>query len=69
MFTVLKNLSNLLTIGGDWYFFGLTYGWQVRNGIDGDPGEVGKGWVLLRMFPSLSYWIIMCVKLHCVIDD
>ena len=30
MFTVLKNLSNLLTIGGDWYFFGLTYGWQVR---------------------------------------
>ena len=40
MFTVLKNLSNLLTIGGDWYFFGLTYGWQVRNGIRGD--EAGK---------------------------
>lgn len=30
MFTVLKNLSNLLTILGDWYFFDKTYSWQVR---------------------------------------
>ncbi|KAG2436209.1 hypothetical protein HXX76_006521 [Chlamydomonas incerta] len=29
MFTVLKNLSNLLTILGDWYFFNKTYSWQV----------------------------------------
>ena len=29
MFTVLKNLSNLLTIGGDWFLFGNTYSWQV----------------------------------------
>ncbi|KAG1653667.1 hypothetical protein FOA52_004584 [Chlamydomonas sp. UWO 241] len=30
MFTVLKNLSNLLTIGGDWYLYQLRYSWQVR---------------------------------------
>jgi len=29
MFTVLKNLSNLLTIGGDWLIYGNTYSWQV----------------------------------------
>ena len=29
MFTVLKNLSNLLVIGGDYVFFGRTYGTAV----------------------------------------
>ncbi|GAX78300.1 hypothetical protein CEUSTIGMA_g5742.t1 [Chlamydomonas eustigma] len=29
MFTILKNLSNVLTIGGDWYLYGLSYSWQV----------------------------------------
>lgn len=29
MFTVLKNLSNLLTIIGDYVFFGRTYGLPV----------------------------------------
>ncbi|KAL6763118.1 hypothetical protein V8C86DRAFT_2507702 [Haematococcus lacustris] len=29
MFTVLKNLSNFLTIGGDYFFFGRSYGWPV----------------------------------------
>ncbi len=32
MFTVLKNLSNLMTIVGDWYFFDKTYNWQVGGG-------------------------------------
>ncbi len=31
MFTVLKNLSNLMTIAGDYIFFGYTYNWQVRS--------------------------------------
>jgi hypothetical protein len=31
MFTVLKNLSNLMTIAGDYAFFGYTYSWQVRR--------------------------------------
>ncbi|KAL6744925.1 hypothetical protein V8C86DRAFT_3125725 [Haematococcus lacustris] len=29
MFTVLKNLSNLMTIGGDYLLYGNTYPWQV----------------------------------------
>mmetsp|Transcript_6321 Transcript_6321/g.13954 ORF Transcript_6321/g.13954 Transcript_6321/m.13954 type:complete len:367 (-) Transcript_6321:835-1935(-) len=29
MFTLLKNLSNFITIIGDWYFFGRTYSLQV----------------------------------------
>lgn len=29
MFTVLKNLSNLMTIAGDYLFFGHIYSWQV----------------------------------------
>ncbi len=29
MITVLKNLSNLMTIGGDYYFYNQTYSWQV----------------------------------------
>eukprot|EP00798_Chlamydomonas_sp_ICE-L_P000362 gene362-1752_t len=29
MFTVLKNMSNLMTIIGDWVIFGNTYSWQV----------------------------------------
>lgn len=29
MFTLLKNLSNLLTIFGDWAFFGYKYSWNV----------------------------------------
>lgn len=41
MFTVLKNLSNLLTICGDWYLFGLVYGWQVRGGDWGGARVAG----------------------------
>jgi hypothetical protein len=33
MFTVLKNLSNLLAILGDWYFFQRTYGWGVWGAL------------------------------------
>lgn len=29
MFTILKNLSNLITIVGDYAFFGRTYSWHV----------------------------------------
>ncbi|KXZ56194.1 hypothetical protein GPECTOR_1g168 [Gonium pectorale] len=29
MFTVLKNLANIVTILGDWYFFGKNYSWHV----------------------------------------
>jgi hypothetical protein len=30
MFTVLKNLSNLMTIAGDYFVYGNSYSWQVR---------------------------------------
>lgn len=29
MFTVLKNLSNLMTIAGDYVIYGNTYSWQA----------------------------------------
>lgn len=31
MFTVLKNMSNLMTIVGDYVIYGNTYSWQVRT--------------------------------------
>lgn len=43
MFTVLKNLANLMTIAGDWYFYGLTYSWQVRAGATGEGSSKGGG--------------------------
>ena len=42
MFTVLKNLANLMTIAGDWYFYGLIYSWQVRAGATEEGSS--KGW-------------------------
>ncbi|KAG1680828.1 hypothetical protein FOA52_008161 [Chlamydomonas sp. UWO 241] len=33
MFTLLKNMANLLTIIGDWYFFGKTYNLKVWGSL------------------------------------
>ncbi|GLC55659.1 hypothetical protein PLESTB_001011800 [Pleodorina starrii] len=63
MFTVLKNLSNLLTILGDWYFFDKTYSWQVWAclGLMILSAAMG-GWSDLSFSPSGYAWqLVNCV--------
>ncbi|EFJ42785.1 hypothetical protein VOLCADRAFT_66734 [Volvox carteri f. nagariensis] len=63
MFTVLKNLSNLLTILGDWYFFDKTYSWQVWAclGLMILSAAMG-GWTDLSFSPSGYAWqLVNCV--------
>ncbi|GLI69909.1 hypothetical protein VaNZ11_014616 [Volvox africanus] len=63
MFTVLKNLSNLLTILGDWYFFDKTYSWQVWAclGLMILSAAMG-GWSDLSFSPAGYAWqLVNCV--------
>ncbi|GFR49856.1 hypothetical protein Agub_g11956, partial [Astrephomene gubernaculifera] len=57
MFTVLKNLSNLITILGDWYFFDKTYSWQVWAclGLMIISAVMG-GWTDLSFSPKGYAW-------------
>lgn len=53
MFTVLKNLSNLMTIFGDYFIFGRTYSWHVHtclalmllSVVSGGISDVNFSWV------------------------
>ncbi|KAG2499701.1 hypothetical protein HYH03_002636 [Edaphochlamys debaryana] len=63
MFTVLKNLANLLTILGDWYFFDKTYSWQVWAclGLMIISAALG-GWTDLSFSASGYAWqIVNCI--------
>lgn len=63
MFTVLKNLSNLLAIGGDYFFFGRTYPLTVWFCIALMAGSALAGGVTDAHFNMAGYiWqLINCV--------
>ncbi len=63
MFTILKNLSNLLAISGDYFFFQRTYGWPVWLCIVLMAGSALAGGVTDARFTWEGYtWqIINCV--------
>ena len=68
MFTILKNLSNFITITGDWYFFNRTYNLQVwsclflmvASALFGGYTDlkctwVGYSWQLVNCFFTSAY--------------
>lgn len=55
MFTLLKNLSNFITIIGDWYFFNRTYNMQVWSSLMLMVGSALAGAATDMRFDATGY--------------
>lgn len=81
MFTLLKNLSNFITITGDWYFFNKTYNSQVWLSLglmvasasigaytDSKFDAHGYAWQLINCFLTSAYSLYLSGTMERVVQ-